>query len=206
MDPPDATSAGDRELLNPTPTPPMRPDRRSDPNNDPTQGQSHVYHVVITGADDETTVPASSGIAFSHIQEIPDLSQLSYTGGLTAAPPNVTRPPDPALHLAPNDGHVFRGEGRLQVDFERVIDRRYSLAHTDGSTHLDRGYVTGSYLSPPTVGQPGRGKEQQFVSVHTMYGGQLAHTYPVVTEVDVGIEPLTLDSSMSLARCQSAAI
>jgi len=51
---------------------------------------------------------------------------------------------------------------------------------------------------------------QQSVSVHAMYGEQLAHIYSTVTDVGAGVEPLSMQQSMaqqstSLSRCQSGA-
>ena len=184
MDSPDATFAGDRGLLAPTPTPPMRSERRSGPVRDPIQGQSLVP--VTKNTDVEIGVPASSGnINTSRIQEAPHTPVVSQ--------------------MSANVGHVVRNEERLQHDFERVIDRRYSFAPANGSSQIDRGYATGSYLSPLTAGQPGRDRVQQSVSMYAMYGEQLAHINPTVTDVGAGVEPLTMQRSMSLARCQSGA-
>jgi len=60
MDSPDATFDGNRGLLTPTPTSPMRPEGRSGPVRDPIQGQSLVHLVTTVGAD-VMEVPASSG-------------------------------------------------------------------------------------------------------------------------------------------------
>ncbi len=70
MDSPDATFAGDRGLLVPTPTSPMRPERRSEPFNAPLTVQSPMPLATIARAD-EIAVPASPGTFTSHPREAP---------------------------------------------------------------------------------------------------------------------------------------
>jgi len=57
MDPPDATFSGDRELLGSTPSPPMRLERQSEPNNAPLNRKSPVALVTIEEAELKPAVP-----------------------------------------------------------------------------------------------------------------------------------------------------
>ncbi len=107
MDSPDATFAGDQGLLAHTPTPPMRPERRSGPVRDPIQGQSPVHLVAIKAADG-AEVPASPGTATSHLQEAP----------ASASPPGFP------LHLAPNVGlfDFEKGVYNLILNGEMIVN------------------------------------------------------------------------------------
>ena len=188
MDSPDATFDGDRGLLDTSPLPPMRLGNWPGPVSAPQQRQSPMHLVVTPDADGSGAPPTSQGI--SKQEE-------------TFAPPTTVTAAVPAtsLQMAPNDGHVFRGEGRWETDFGRKSDsEQHDVAlgvARRSSSYTDRGYLSESRLSPLTVGKPGCVKEQQPVSVHTLPRiGQLAHTYPVATDVDVGFEPGTNEQLM----------
>ena len=192
MDQPDATFACDRGLLNPTPTLPMRPERRSGPAYDPSTRQSPVHLQYTTTLDGAVGPPARPGIT-TRREEVSDPRRLPapderYVKGGGAS----------LLQLSPNSGQVFHGERRLQADVERMSDRqRDGLMFDDvrRSMSLDRGYLTGSRLSPPTVEKPGESKEQQPVSEHyNVQHEQLAHTSLMTTrDYNVGFEPVTND-------------
>lgn len=75
MDQPDATFACDRGLLNPTPTLPMRPERRSGPAYDPSTRQSPVHLQYTTTLDGAVGPPARPGIT-TRREEVSDPRRL----------------------------------------------------------------------------------------------------------------------------------
>ena len=86
MDQPDATFACDRGLLNPTPTLPMRPERRSGPAYDPSTRQSPVHLQYTTTLDGAVGPPARPGITtrreeVSDPRRFPALDERHVIGG-----------------------------------------------------------------------------------------------------------------------------
>ena len=122
----------------------------------------HVTTMELDGEVGKITLPASSGMAQPQPQGASDRYHLDNRATTSTASTAVHAVPP---HLAPNAGQVFHGEGRVQTDFERMIDsEQLGYASGDIRRSLSLGYATGSHLTPLTVERPGRGKEQQFVS------------------------------------------